>query len=276
MKKDQINMDGKKVLAKRFCPILRFHKKEPFTPTHFVELFRTAKGDVDFTGSKPERRWKKKARFDKETGLNWFAPAAYVHFLEDMEIEIGYKKRRVPLIIQYFYYFAYNEYFWGEIIVPFLNHRHDWEIIQVALDKVSGKDKYEILSYSISAHGTFLEINDQRKVQFHKTNGFHCHRGAHNFGSIFYLPNQPKKNDLIIKPETLIPTSDGKRIPLKDALIFLDEEYNLEYLKKFSFNPLIPPWKREFYYSATWIPEFWSWSFNRQLKYLIKVFGKSM
>lgn len=269
-------MHQKKALAKQFCPILRFHKKEPYTPTSFVELSRTPEGKIDFSGSKPEKKWRRKAKFDKETGLNWFTPTIYVHFLEDLEIETSRKREKVPLVIQYYYYFAFNEYFWGGVLVPFLNHRHDWEIIQVALDKIESKNKYEVMSYSISAHGTFVRIGDQRKIQFYKKQGFYCNRGAHNFGSIFYLPNQPKKDDVIVKPDTIVPTLDGEKKPFKDSIVYLDETYEMEYLEKFSFVPVVAPWKREFYDSATWIPEFWSWSLNRQLKYLLGLLGKSV
>ena len=264
-------MEDKKSLARNFCPVIRFHKKESYTPTNFIELFKTEEGNINFACSRPERNWERKAKFDIETGLKWFSPTIYVHFLEDIEIEIGYKKQRVPLIIQYYYYFAYNEFFWGEFKVPFLNHNHDWEIIQLALTQLGENKHYEILSYSISAHGTFIEINDQIKIRSHNENGFHCNRGAHNFGSILYQPNQFRKDDIIIKPNTLIPIFESKRVPFKDGLIFLDEEYKREYLNKFQFFPLRPPWNREFYNSATWIPEYWSWSLNRQLTQLSRL-----
>lgn len=263
----------KKTLARKFCPVLRMNNKEKYTPTNFIELFKKPDGKIDFKGSNPEVKWNRKAIFDKETDLYWFSPTAYVHFLEDIDIEIRYKKRRVPFVIQYFYYFAYNIYYWGQIQVPFLNHRHDWEVIQVALEKVGAANNYEVLSYSISAHGTFVEINDQRKIKFHKDNGFHCNRGAHNFGSIFYLPNRHRKKDIIIRPDTSVPVNADNRIAFGDSLIFLDE-FKLNYLNQFSFSPLQAPWNREFYHSATWLPEYWSWSLNRQIKQLFGMISK--
>lgn len=265
-------MEEKKSFARKFCPVIRLHKKEQYTPTNFIELFRNQKGEIDFTCSKPRKKWNSKAKFDNETGLRWFAPTAFVHFLEDKDIEIRFKRRRIPLIIQYLYYFAYNDYFWGDLRIPFLMHAHDWEIIQIAIEKLD--DEYEILSYSISAHGTFLEIDDQKQILKFKETGFTCNRGAHNFASIFYQPSRPHKEDILIKPDTPLPNLNGNKIPLRDLLLFLDE-VEREYLNKFSFASIIPPWKLDFYNSATWIPEFWSWSLNRQIKQLIYMIGRA-
>ncbi len=270
-----LGMEEKKDLARQLCPTLRFHKKEEYTPTNFMELFKNEKGEIDYKCSMPRRKWKRKAKFDPQTKLKWFASTAFVHFLEDLNIEIHFKKLRVPFIIQYLYYHAYNDYFWGELRIPFLMHQHDWEIIQIALVKLDSSDKYEILSYSISAHGTFMGIDDHQQIEFFKKTGFRFNRGAHNFGSIFYLPNPPRKDDLVIAPNTLVPTLSGDKIPFKESLTFLDE-LDRKFLNKFSFAPLIAPWKREFYNSATWIPEFWSWSLDRQLKQLISLFGKTV
>ena len=268
-------MEEKRALAIKFCPILRFNKRGPYTPTNFIELLRTEKGNMDFTGSQPNEKWERKAKFNKETGLRWFAPTYYVHVLEDVIIEIDYKRKRVPLIIQYYYYFPYNVYFWGELQVPFLNHHHDWEVIQVALVEFGAKNNHEIYSYSISAHGTFVVIRDKQRVKFYKENGFYFNRGAHNLGSIFYQPNRHNKDDILIRPDTLVPKIDGNKIPFKDTLINIDKEYEIEFLKKFTFYPILAPWKRHFYDSATWRPEFWSWSFNRALKHIFGLVEKS-
>lgn len=267
-------MGEKQTLAKSFCPIIRLHPKEDFTPTNFVELFRQESGTITYKEPQPLKKWKQKAQFDEQTGLNWYEPAIYVHFLENLEIEIRYRKHRVPLIIQYFFYFPFNLFYWGGFQIPFLNHKHDWEIIQVAIEHIESKKEYRIKSYSISAHGLFIEINDQRRIENYRKNGFHCNRGAHNFASIFYQPNALNRNDIIIKPETLVPASKEERIAFKDTIIFLDVEYERDFLQKFSFYPVIAPWAREFYDPETWIPQYWSWSFDRELQKLIRFIAR--
>ncbi|GAF82753.1 unnamed protein product, partial [marine sediment metagenome] len=82
------------------------------------------------------------------------------------------------------------------------------------------------------------------------------------------------KDDILIRPDTLVPKIDSNKIPFKDTMINIDKEYEIEFLKKFSFYPLLAPWKRHFYSSATWLPEFWSWSFNRALKHIFGLVEK--
>jgi hypothetical protein len=257
MKKIQVgfNLEEKIAVAKRLCPILRIDKEEKYTPTNFVELFRGEQDKINFTCATPVKNWRKKALFDRETKLDWFAPTVYVHFLEDLEINIAYKMQKVPLIIQYWYYFAFNEFHWELVRVSFLDHLHDWELIQIAIDKHN-----KVIAYSISAHGTNLGIGDQIKIEYHMKNGFHCNIGAHNFGSIYQTPNKYKKNDIIIEPNTLIPSLKGERIPFNESLTFLDTEYTKEYLEKFSFAPVLAPWKRKPYNSPTYASESWTWS----------------
>ncbi|MFX1298465.1 MAG: NPP1 family protein, partial [Promethearchaeota archaeon] len=153
-----INDLKKKELAKKFCPILRVDKKAIYTPTNFIELFREENGEIDFTGSKPVLKWKQKAKHDDKTGLYWFAPAIFVHFLENIDIEIAYKKQHIPLVIQYLYYFASSTFYWGSIRVSFVSHPHDWEVIMVALDNQGNDNNFRVKSYSISAHGNYIVI----------------------------------------------------------------------------------------------------------------------
>ena len=90
--------------------------------------------------------------------------------------------------------------------------------------------------------------------------GFRLSHGSHNFGTIFHTINQPREEDIKIGPETLVPSLGGKRIPLKDSIILLDEEYEIDFLKKFSFYPVLAPWEYMLYDISTWKPEFWTWS----------------
>ncbi len=241
-------------LAKQFCPTLRFEKGALYTPTNFIELCKRRNGEIEFKCSKPKKKWKK-AGFDKNTGLFWFAPAIYVHFLEDVEILIRGNNIKVPIIIQYYFYYAFNDYLWGIIQVPFLKHPHDWEWIQVALD-----EKNQIISYSVSAHGTNLGISKKKQIEFFMKDGFHLSHGSHNFGTIFHTLNHPQKSDIKIEPETLIPSLGDKKIPFKDSIILLDHQYNINFLKKFSFYPVLAPWEYMLYHLSTWKPEFWTWS----------------
>ena len=148
----EIGLDEKKALARQFLPTLRLDKREQYTPTNFIELFRKENDEIDFTCSESRRRWREKAEFDKETNLFWFKPAVYVHFLENKTIRIRRKNLIVPLIIQYWFYFIFNAFYLMEIEVPFLEHPHDFEWIQVAVTK-SEEDGYKLLSYSVSASG---------------------------------------------------------------------------------------------------------------------------
>ncbi|MHA1650726.1 MAG: hypothetical protein ACTSYB_11075, partial [Candidatus Helarchaeota archaeon] len=139
------------------------------------------------------------------------------------------------------------------IQVPFLMHPHDWEQIMVALNKDG-----ELVSFSVSAHGTLLEICSGNELQQCMIEGFRCNKGSHNFGSIFQTPNKPQKDDIIITPETLVPIGNGEYIPFKDAIIILENKYDIEFLKKFSFYPIVPPWERYSYNPTTWKPKYWS------------------
>lgn len=182
----------------------------------------------------------------------------YVHFLENKAIQIRRFKIDIPLVIQYWYYFAYNAYYWGILEVPLLEHLHDWEWIQLALTKTA-QGKYVLFSYSISAHGTTIEITTKKRKELFEREGFRSDRGSHNFASIFQLANKHQKNDLVIGPNTLVPLSENKRVHFKETLIFLDD-FTEDYLAQFSFHPLLAPWERNLYNAASWTPDYWSWS----------------
>lgn len=169
------------------------------------------------------------------------------------------------MIIQYWYYFAFNEFRWESVRVSFLDHLHDWELIQVALDEHTN-----IVAYSISAHGTNLGIDNITKIDYYMKNGFHCNIGAHNFGSIYQTPNAHKKYDRIIEPTTLVPSYNKKKIPFRDSLIILDTEYTRDFLEKFLFSPVLAPWKRKPYNSPEYASEGWTWSPIRILIMVLK------
>jgi hypothetical protein len=258
----EISLDRKKALARQFLPTLRFDKREPYTPTNFIELFRKENGEIDFTCSKPSKHWREKAKFDEKTNLFWFKPAVYVHFLENKAILIRQKTLIIPLIIQYWYYFSYNGFYLGELEIPFLEHPHDWEWIQLALIK-SEKDEYKLLSYSVSAHGTGVGVSDRDRLEIYKQEGFHVTRGSHNFASIFQVINKSKHGDTVISPDTVV---SGNCV-FKDTLIFLDAEYTEDFLAKFSFFPLLAAWERDLYKKTAWLPEYWTFSaFHRFLE----------
>jgi hypothetical protein len=254
-----------KAIAKSVCPILRYDKKEIYTPTNFIELFRKNNGDLEYKCSNPKENWITRVKFDPQTGLYWFAPTIFIHFLQDVKILIRRKMISVPLIIQYFYYYAYNTLFFGLLKIPYpFSHPHDWETIQIALDKNN-----ELVSYSISSHGTFLGICSKSELSLYQTEGFPVTRGGHNFGSILQMPNQPHKTDIIITPATLVPISTDKYGPMKETLVFLDD-YKSEFLKQFSFFPVLPPWEKDIYDRSKWNPEFWSWPVIDRLKQIYK------
>lgn len=270
--RSEISLDEKKALARQFLPTLRFDKRELYTPTNFIELFRKDNGEIDFTCSKPRRRWKEKARLDERTNLIWFRPAVYVHFLENKAIRIQQKTLIVPLIIQYWFYFIYNAFFLSELEVPLLEHPHDWEWIQLAVAK-SEAEEYKLVSYSVSAHGTSIEISDKEKLEIYKKDGFHINRGSHNFASIFQSINKQSQEDTIISPNTIIQLPKTGNYVFKDTLIFLDAEYTADFLAKFSFFPLLAAWDRDLYSSAGWRPEYWTFSVFHRFLELSRGFG---
>lgn len=267
-----ISLDEKKALARQFLPTLRFDRKESYTPTNFIELFRRENGEIDFNCSEPKKRWCEKAKFDEKTTLCWFKPAVYVHFLESKPILIRRTTLNVALVIQYWLYFAYNGYYWGEIEVPLLEHLHDWEWIQVALIR-SVQDNYSLFSYSISAHGTTVEVSDRNRLEFYKQEGFHCNRASHNFASIFQLVNKNRRKDIIISPNTDVPLPNKEKCPFRDTLIFLDTDYTPDFLAEFSFFPLLAAWERDNYKNINWEPDYWSLSVFRRFLELSRGFG---
>jgi hypothetical protein len=268
----EISLDEKKALARQFLPTLRFDKKEPYTLTNFIELFRKENGEIDFTCAKPRRRWKEKAEFDKGTNLFWFKPAVYVHFLENEAIQIRRKTLVIPLIIQYWFYFSYNAFYLGELEVPLLEHLHDWEWIQVALIK-SEEGEYELASYSVSAHGTTVEVSDKKRLEGYKQEGFHMERGSHNFASIFQVINKARPKDIVISWDTKVPLPNKGQCPFVNTLIFLDTDYTEDFLAKFSFFPLQAAWERDLYKKAKWVPDYWSLSVFRRFIQLSRGFG---
>ena len=264
-------MREKEQLAKEFFPTIRFHNKEFYTPTNFIDLARKPNGEIDFNCENPKENWRNKAKFDGKTKLFWFSPGVYVHFLENKSIQIRRVDITVSLVIQYWFYFAFNAFYWGGLEVPLLEHIHDWEWLQLALSKTN-QDKYHLISYSISAHGTSVEITNKLRKEFYRQEGFHCNRGSHNFASIFQLPNQNEKKDIIISPDTLIPISENKRVHFKETLIFLDD-FTEDYLAQFSFFPLLAAWERDLYNAACWTPKYWSWSVLSRFFQLSRGFG---
>ena len=252
-KKFTISEERKAIVEKVF-PILRFQKNERYTPTNFIELCRGRNGDILYKCTNPKKYWDLKSKYDRTTKLRWYMPSVFVHFLEDVLLTIQHQERTVPLIIQFYYYFAFNEYHWGPVRVPFLDHIHDWEMIQVAINK-----NLEILAYSISGHGTVMGLGSPGRVKFHKEGGFACNLGAHNFGSIYQIPNRHDKDDIILTPESLIPTPEGERKPFKDSIIYLDS-FESDFLWNFAFTPVRSPWRGPQYDSATFSNENWSWS----------------
>ena len=103
--------EERKAIVEDVFPILRFQKNARYTPTNFIELCKDRNGEIVYKCSNPKKNWDLKSKYDRTTKLRWYVPTVFVHFLEDVNLTIQHKELMVPLIIQFYYYFAYNNYY---------------------------------------------------------------------------------------------------------------------------------------------------------------------
>ncbi len=252
---EELGKEEKKELAKKYIPILRLHEEEKFTPTDFSK----------FKCRNPKKKWFKLCKVGIKKPFCLYKPTVYIHFLEGNRFffkwETSYETKD-PLVIQYWYYFAFNEYY------TVLNHSHDWEMIQVVLNQ-----NKQLEGFCVTGHGWVTDVTDPELINIYQTEGFSCNKGAHNFASFFKGLSNGKITKRLNKHNEdkeikIIPKDHIKRTSSNENVIGINLTYKKNILKslemelkfldwnvdrsKYTSRKIPPPWKKNKYKRQFW------------------------